>query len=87
MVESDRATVALGVDAVEREVLVVAATRGGLQALQRRSVVAQPAVWPGAISMRSISRSVGAPCQTDDPASCSARFLGVSLSPSTSTTT
>ena len=41
--EVGRAAGALGVDAVQREVLVVAATHGGLEALDRGSLVAQSA--------------------------------------------
>ena len=53
------AAVALGVDAVKGEVFVVALTHGPLEALDRGSLVAQSARWPGAISARSSSWSVG----------------------------
>ena len=49
---------ALGVDAVEGEVLVVAATHGGLEALDGVRSSRSPRAWPGAISARSSSRSV-----------------------------
>jgi hypothetical protein len=49
---------ALGVEAVEGEVLVVTLAHGGLEALDGRSLVAEPGGLVGAISVRSSSRSV-----------------------------